>query len=216
MNANLFKRLSLAAVTAAVAASTLTACAPLMLGAAAGTALVASDRRTSGTQLEDEGIELRAGSRIRENFGTRVRVDLTSYNRQVLMTGEVPNAQDKQAVQDAIAKVDGVTSVVNELSVSNTPSLLDRSSDLVVTSRVKAAMFDAKDLQANAVKVVTERGTVYLMGRVTKREAERATELARSVPGVKRVVRIFEEITDEELRRIMPAPAPAASGSVKL
>jgi osmotically-inducible protein OsmY len=208
MNPSVFQRRLLAAgFTAAIVgiAGSLTACVPLVLGgAAAGTALVATDRRTSGAQLEDEGIELRALSRVRENFGTRVRVSTVSFNRQVLLIGEVPNLQDKQAVEDMVKKIQNVTSVVNELGVRSSPSLVDRSSDLLITGRLKAAILDARDLQSNAFKVVTENNTVYLLGRVTKREADRVTDIARSIPGTQRVVRIFETISEDELRRLQP------------
>lgn len=190
---------------------TLSACVPLVVGGAAAGALVASDRRTSGTQLEDETIELRSASRIRSDFGTRVRVNVTSYNRQVLLTGEVPNAQDREAVAQLVGKVDNVESVVNELAAQNSPTLSQRSTDLLITGRIKAALLDARDLQANSVKVVTERGVAYLMGRVTPREADRVTNIARAVPGVTRVVRIFESITEDELRKLqLPGKAPAA------
>ena len=211
MNPSVFQRRLIAAgFTAAVVgiASSLTACVPLVLGgAAAGTALVATDRRTSGAQLEDEGIELRSLSRVRENFGTRVRVNTVSFNRQVLLTGEVPNLQDKQAVEDMVKKIQNVASVVNELGVRSSPSLADRSSDLLITGRLKAAILDARDLQSNAFKVVTENNTVYLMGRVTQREAERVTGIARTIPGTQRVVRIFETITEDELGRLQPSRA---------
>jgi osmotically-inducible protein OsmY len=211
------QRWTLTACAVAALTVSLSGCVPLVLGGAvAGTAIVSSDRRTSGAQLEDEGIELRSASRIRDALGTRVRVDVTSFNRQVLLTGEVPNAQDKDAVEKLVAKVENVTSVVNELAVLATPSFLDRSADLLVTGRIKAAILDAKELQSSAFKVVTERGSVYLMGRVTSREAQQATDIARGVPGVKRVVRIFEMITEEELRRLQPSATPTKSGSVKL
>ncbi|MES2977861.1 MAG: BON domain-containing protein [Pseudomonadota bacterium] len=203
-----FGRFALAATCAALVSGALTACVPLVIGGtAAGTALVATDRRTSGAQLEDEGIELRAASRIRSTVGTRVRVSVTSYNRQVLLTGEVPNQQDKQAIEQIVSRVENVGSVVNELAVLSTPSLVERSGDLLITGRVKAAILDAKDLQTNAFKVVTEHGTTYLMGRVTQREADRATELARGIPGVQKVVRILEIISEDELRRLAPARA---------
>jgi len=208
MNQSIFKRrLLVAGFTAAVVvgAGSLTACVPLVLGgAAAGTAMVATDRRTSGAQLEDEGIELRTLSRLRESFGTRVRVSTVSFNRQVLLTGEVPSLQDKQAVEDMVKTIQNVASVVNELGVRNSPSLADRSSDLLITGRLKAAILDARDLQSNAFKVVTENGTVYLMGRVTQREADRVTGIARSISGVQRVVRVFETISEDELRRLQP------------
>ncbi len=211
MNPSFFKRQLLAVgFTAAIIGVTgsLTACVPLVLGgAAAGTAMVATDRRTSGAQLEDEGIELRTLSRLRENFGTRVRVSTVSFNRQVLLTGEVPSLEDKQAVEDMVKKIQNVGSVVNELGVRNSPSLADRSADLLITGRLKAAILDARDLQSNAIKVVTENSTVYLMGRVTQRESDRVTTIARSISGVKRVVRVFETISEEELQRLQPAPA---------
>lgn len=198
-------------VLALAGLSMLTACVPLVVGGAAAGALVASDRRTSGTQLEDETIELRSASRIRADFGTRVRVNVTSYNRQVLLTGEVPNVQDRAAVAQLVGKVDNVESVVNELAVQSSPSLAERSTDLLVTGRIKAALLDARDLQANSVKVVTERGVAYLMGRLTAREAERVTIVVRAVPGVQRVVRIFETISEDDLRRLqLPGKTPAA------
>ena len=185
----------------------LSACAPLVVGGAAvGTALVASDRRTSGTQLEDEGIELRAVGRINDSLGSRVHVNVTSYNRQVLLTGEVPSAQDKQLIEQIVSRVENVRSIVNELAVMEPSSLGSRSSDLVVTSKVKAALIDAADLQASAYKVVTERGVVHLMGRVTQREADRGAEVARAVGGVKRVVRVFEVITEAELAKLQTQP----------
>jgi osmotically-inducible protein OsmY len=185
----------------------LSACAPLVVGGAVMGSLVATDRRTSGAQLEDEGIELRAANRIRDNLGERGHVNVNSYNRRVLLTGEVPSAQDKQLVEQIVTRVDNVQLVVNELAVLGNTSLTQRTSDILVAGRIKAAMVDSKDLFANAYQVVTERGTVYLMGRVTQREADRATEIARSTPGVQKVVRVFEIITEDELRNLLPKPA---------
>ncbi len=187
----------------------LSACAPMMVGGAVMGTLMATDRRTSGMQVEDEGIELKGASRIRENLGERGHVNVSSYNRQVLLTGEVPSAQDKQLVEQILSKVENVRSVVNELGVQENTSLSQRSSDSLVTGKVKASMVDAQDLFANSFKVVTERGTTYLMGRVTQREANRATDLVRSIEGVKKVVRVVELISEEELQRLQPKPAPA-------
>jgi osmotically-inducible protein OsmY len=170
---------------------------------------MATDRRTSGAQVEDQGIELRAASRIRENLGDRVHVNITSYNRQVLLTGEVPNAQDRQLVEQVVARVENVRAVVNELAVLGSSTLTQRSSDTLVTGKVKAGLLDAKDLFANAFKVVTERGTTYLMGRVTQREADRATDIARRTGGVQKVVRVLEIISEDELKNLLPAAAPA-------
>ena len=209
MNIRTPQRLVLAVCAAMLTATALTACIPLVAGGVASGALLAADRRTSGAQLEDEGIELRALNRIRTNIGERVHVNLTSYNRQVLLTGEVPSAQDKAAVEQIVAKVENVSGVVNDLEVASASTLGQRSSDTLVTGRVKAALIDARDLQFNAFKVVTERGVVYLLGRVTQREADRATAVARSTTDVQKVVRVFEIISEAELARLQPAPAKA-------
>ena len=200
--------LAVAGAIAFTGLASLTACVPLVIGGAmVGGTMVAIDRRTSGAQLEDEGIELRAASRIRTNVGDRVHVNVTSYNRQVLVTGEVPNEQDKLLVGQIVSKVENVGSVVNELAVLGISTLAQRSSDVLVTGRIKASLIDSKDLISNAFKVVTERGTTYLMGRVTAREADRATAIARSTSGVQKVVRVFENTSEEELTRMTPAPA---------
>ena len=189
---------------------TLGACAPLMIAGVAGTAMVASDRRTSGAQLEDETIELRAKARIRDNLGERVHVNVTSFNRQVLLTGEVTAEKDRQAVLQLVERIENVKAVVNELAVMPLSNLSERSNDLLIVAKVKASFVDSRDLFANAFKVVTERGTVYLMGRVTQREANSATQLTRNVGGVNKVVRLFEIISEDELRNLLPPPAPAA------
>ena len=193
-------------VLAAVAASSLiSACAPLLVGGAVmGTSLMVTDRRTSGTQVEDQSIELKAMTRTREAVGERGHVNATSYNRTLLLTGEVAAETDKVAVEQAVAKIEGVRTVVNELVVAGSSSLAARSNDAILTSKVKASFIDAKDVFANAIKVVTERGTVYLMGRVTEREANRVSDIARGVSGVQKVVRVFEVITEAELADLQP------------
>jgi osmotically-inducible protein OsmY len=202
------RRAALMPAIAIISLNLLSGCAPLIVGGAViGGTLVATDRRTSGAQLEDEGIELRAINRIREAVQDRVHVNVNSYNRQVLLTGEVPSEADKQRVQEIVSRVENVRSIVNELGVLGNTSLTSRSSDALVTGRVKASFVDAKDLYANAFEVTTERGTTYLMGRVTQREANRATDIARTTPGVQRVVRVLEIISEEELQRLLPQPA---------
>ncbi|MCF8157095.1 MAG: BON domain-containing protein [Rhodoferax sp.] len=185
----------------------LTACFPLAVGGAVVGGMVAADRRTTGTVVEDEGIELRSGSRIREAIGERGHVNVTSYNRQVLLTGEVGSAQDRQLVEQIVAGVDNVRHIVNELAILGNSTLTQRSSDSLTTGRVKAGLVDASDLSANAFKITTERGTTYVMGRVTPREAKRATEVISATPGVQRVVRILETISEEELARFQGPPA---------
>ncbi|WP_270174839.1 BON domain-containing protein [Diaphorobacter sp. ED-3] len=203
-------RIPSAALAAAALAGSLAGCAPLVIGGGAvvGT-LMATDRRTTGTQVEDEGIEMRTASRIRETLGDRVHVNVTSYNRQVLLTGEVPTAADGQKVEQIAQGVDNVRSVVNDLGVMPASSLTQRSRDAFISTKVRASLVDAKDLSANAFKVVTERDVVYLMGRVTQREAKRSAEIARGVDGVRKVVRVFEVISEEELIRGGAAQQPA-------
>jgi osmotically-inducible protein OsmY len=188
------------ALLAALAATQLFAgCAPLVLGGAVVGGMMAADRRTSGAQLEDQAIELKATNRIPALVGDRGHVNVTSYNRMVLVTGEVATDADKAAVEQAVGQVENVRSIVNELAVMAPTSIGSRSNDVVLTSKVKASLIDAKDLQANAFKVVTERGQVFLMGRVTEREAARASDVARSISGVQKVIRVFEIVTEAQL-----------------
>ena len=186
----------------------LSGCFPLAAGGALMTGIVASDRRSSGTQLEDKNIEIKAAFQIRQNIGERAHISVNSYNRQVLISGEVPSAQDKALAEKLIKEVDGVSTVLNELAVMGNTSFSERSSDLVTNGRVTASIFDAKDLTTNAFKIVTERGVVYVMGRVTAREAKRVTEVVTAVSGVKKMVRVLEIISEDELARIAPPPAP--------
>jgi osmotically-inducible protein OsmY len=207
MNFN-YKRLMLASLAAGAVLSSLTACAPLMVGSAVMSGLVAIDRRTTGIQLEDEGIELRTAQGLRQNLSASAHVNVTSYNRMVLLTGEVGSAADKERAEKLAKSQENVSSVVNDLAIEPASSLTQRSKDAVITGQVKALLVDAKDLQSNAFKVITERGVVYLMGRVTSREAQRASEIARSssIGGVVKVVRVFDIITEEELKRISAQP----------
>ena len=195
----------LTALAAVTLTGALSACAPLVLGGAmVGSVLMATDRRSSGAQVEDQAIELKAINRVREVVGDRAHVSTTSYNRMVLLTGEVPNEADKAAVEQAVARIENVRSTVNDLAIAGNSSLTSRSNDTILTSKVKASFVDARDMLSNAFKVTTERGTVYLMGRVTEREATRAADLARSVSGVQKVVRVFEVVTEAELADLQP------------
>lgn len=184
----------------ALTAVTLSGCAALLVGGAAvGTALMVTDRRSAGVQIEDQSIELKASNRIREAVGDRGHISVVSYNRMVLLTGEVASEADRVAIEQTVSRIENVRSTVNELAVMGSSSMTARSNDTILTSKVKASFLDAKDLHANTIKVVTERGTVYLMGRVTEREAVRAADLARGVSGVQKVVRVFDILTDAEL-----------------
>lgn len=196
-----WRRTGWAVVAAATLMGGLTACVPLLVGGGAvTTALVASDRRTSGMYLEDTRIEQAAASQIRSVVKQDERVSVTSFNRLVLLTGEVRSAAVKAEVERTVAGVENVRSVVNELEVVPfISSITQRSKDTFITSKVKASILDAKDLQANTIKVVTEMNVVYLMGIVTPREAKRAAEIARGVNDVRKVVRVFENVSEEEL-----------------
>jgi osmotically-inducible protein OsmY len=194
-----------------IATVQLSACAPLMFGGVVGGAMIASDRRTTGIQVEDETIEQRSATAIRENFGSKEHINITSYNRQVLITGEVTSDTVRRQVESLIGRVENVRAVVNELAIGPASSFSDRSSDAVLVAKVKAAMVDTEDVFANVYKVVGERGTIYLMGRVTQREAKRATDVVRGVSGVKRVVRVFEYITEDELRAMQPKRSDSQS-----
>jgi osmotically-inducible protein OsmY len=185
--------------------------APLMFGGVIGGAMVASDRRTAGIQVEDETIEQRSATAIRENFGSKEHINITSYNRQVLISGEVSNDTVRRQVESLIGRVENVRAVVNELAIGPASSTGDRASDALLVAKVKASMVDTEDVFANVYKVVGERGTIYLMGRVTQREAKRATDVVRGVSGVKRVVRVFEYITEDELRAMQPKRSDSQS-----
>ncbi len=192
----------LAGALAAGTLASLQGCIALLGAGAVAGGMSLNDRRTGGAQLEDQSIELKSGGRIREAIGDKAHVNVTSYNRIALITGEVPTDSDKAAVEKAITGIEGVTNVVNELEVGANSTLSTRSSDTVITTRVKSALIDAKDVQASAVKVVTERGNVYLMGRVTEREASRAADIARAQASVLKVVRVFEILSEEQLANL--------------
>ena len=199
------KKLTLTLTAALLASLLSTGCAPLLIGGAmVGGVTVATDRRTSGTQLEDETIEVKAGARLREQLGDRVHINVNSYNRVALITGEARNEADQAAVERIVGGVENVSKVLNEVAVTMHSSLSTRSNDVVIKGKVKAQLIDARDLHSNAFYVVVERGEVFLMGRVTEREAARATEIARQVGGVKKVVRAFEIISEEELAQTLP------------
>jgi osmotically-inducible protein OsmY len=200
---NSFSVTRTALLAAALAAATLLGgCAAVVGGAAVGAAMSATDRRTTGVQVEDQSIELKASNRASQVAADRGHVNVTSYNRTVLITGEVAKPEDRAAVEKYVAAIEHVRATVNELAVMPPSSMTVRSNDTYLTGLVKAAFVDAKDLQANSIKVVTERSTVYLMGRVTEREANRAAEVARGINGVAKVVKVFEVISEAELAQI--------------
>ena len=200
-----------AGVLTAAVLGALGGCIAVAGGAMAGGTMMAMDRRSSGTQLDDQAIELRAAVAIDETVGERGHVNATSYNRVVLLTGEVPTEADRSKVEAAVTKVDNVRVVLNELAVMPNTSLGQRANDTIITGKVKAAIFDAKELQVVSVKVVTERGVVYLMGRVTEVESMVAAQVARGVGGVQKVVTVFEIISPAEAAATLVPPPSAAS-----
>jgi len=176
-----------------------------VVGAGAG-ALVFADRRQAETIMTDEGIEIRASNRIRESLGDRVHINVTSYNRTVLLTGEVPDAAVKAEIEKIVAAVPNVKAISNETQIGTVSTLTNRSNDTYITSKVKARFIDAAQFSANHVKVITENGIVYLMGIVTQRESAAAVDVARTTAGVRKVVRVFEVISDAEAKRLDPPP----------
>jgi len=192
--------------TAVLAMASLSACAPLVLGTAVGGAFMATDRRTSGMQLEDQTIEIKASNRIKDAIGDLGHVNVNAYNRWILLTGEVPTEADKAAAERAARGVENMSNVYNELTVSLNSSLGSRSSDVLLAGKVKATLVDARDIISNAFSVVVERGDVFIMGLVTEREANRAAELVASVKGVNRVVKVMQIISEDELARKLPRP----------
>lgn len=203
-----FTRPLLIAALVGLAVPALQGCFPVV-AAGAGTAVMSAlDRRTSGTQVEDEGIELRAGNRLREKLGSRANVSVTSYNRNVLLTGQVADEATRAEAAAIVAEVPNVRGISNETEIAGVSSLTQRSNDALITSKVKARILDSQRVKANHVKVVTEMSKVYLMGLLTETEAKAAKEVTASTSGVRKVVAIFEIVSPEEARRL-----DAASGN---
>lgn len=204
----------------------LTLCIPFLAGcfgaAAVGVgtgALVLTDRRNPETFLSDEGMELRAASRISEKYGDKVHVNTTCYNRMVLLTGEVPSEAVKADVEKIASGVPNVKTISNELAIAGPSSFGGRGNDSYITSKVKARFVDANKFAPNHVKVVTEAGVVFLIGLVTQTEANAAVEIARTTGGVQKVVRVFEIVTPEQAKALdnrpesLPAPATDAKAT---
>jgi osmotically-inducible protein OsmY len=197
-------------------------CIPLLSGcfgaAAVGVgagALMMADRRNSETYIADEGIEIRAASRISEKYGDQVHINATCYNRMILLTGEAPTAEIKADIERIAAGVPNVKSISNELAIAGPSSFGGRSNDSYITSKVKARFVDANKFAANHVKVVSEAGVVFLIGLVTQAEANAAVEIARTTGGVQKVVRVFEIITPEQAKALDNAPPPAPAADPK-
>lgn len=197
-----FKRPLMLAVLCTAATVSLQGCIEMAVGGAVIGTLAATDRRTFGAQTEDKEIVIKGETRVTNLVGNAGHVNVSSFNRKVLLTGEVRDQAMKSAVEREVGAIEGVQSIVNELEVAGVSSFTSRSNDTLITGKVKAAFVDNKELYANAIKVVTERGIVYLMGRVTSREGQLAAEVTRNVGGVQKVVKIFEYISEDDLRQM--------------
>lgn len=184
-------------------AATLAGCVGAVAVGAGSGALMVTDRRVSEVYLADEGIEIRVSNAIRQQLGDKVHVNVTSYNRMLLLTGEAPDAATRDLVErTAIANSTEIKRITNELQIAGNSSFATRSNDTYLTSKVKARFLDAARFSINHVKVVTENSSVYLLGLVTQAEADAAVEIARTTGGVQRVIRVFEIISDDQARQI--------------
>jgi osmotically-inducible protein OsmY len=193
------------AIVCAALLTSLSGCVEMMVGGAVMGAVATADRRTLGAQTEDKSITVKAELRVPKIAGPDAHVNVASFNRKVLLTGEVRDEAAKAAVEREVRGIEGVQSVSNELEISGPSSYTSRSSDALITTKVKASLIDMKTISATSFKVVTERGTVYLMGRVTQREGQVAADVTRGVSGVQKVVKILEYITEDELHAMEAA-----------
>jgi osmotically-inducible protein OsmY len=195
-------KFTLAAAALVTLLPMLQGCVPAIIGGAAVGVMSAHDRRSTGTQADDETTEWKASNHVPDQYKMFSHTNFTSYNRRVLITGEVPSEEAKSAIEAEIRKLDGVREVYNELGIGPASSLGSRSTDSYIDSKVKARLVDSNQISANHIKVVTERAVVHLMGIVNAREAKVAVDVARTTSGVKKVVNVLEVIGDEDTRRL--------------
>lgn len=191
-------------------AASLSGCFGVIVGAGVAGAVSAVDRRTLGAQTEDKSITVKAELKLRDVTGGVGNINVTSFNRRVLLTGEVHSEAMKQRAEREVRAIENVVAVINELEVSGASSYTSRSNDALITAKVKASLVDMKTISAISFKVTTERGVVYLMGIVTPREGNIAADVAKGVSGVTRVVKIFEYISEEDTRARQNSPAQAS------
>ena len=204
-----FSRSLRVAGVCAAAVLSLQGCVGLVVGGAVAGALSTADRRTFGAQTEDKSIVVKGELKLSKVLNDNAHVNVNYFNRHVLLTGEVPDQQTKDKAENELKAVEGVESVINEIQIAGVSNLTARSNDALITTKVKTSFLDTKDLYANSYKVVTEAGVVYLMGRVTQREGNRAADVASSVNGVRKVVKVFEYMTEEELKALLVQPVSA-------
>jgi osmotically-inducible protein OsmY len=203
---NALRRAMLALALIAPAAG----CVPVMIGAGGAAAVTSlEDRRSTGAQIDDESIEIRASNRVNDRFGDRAHVNVTSYNRIALITGEVPDERAREQVEKIVLAVPNVRGATNDVQISGVSSLGSRANDSYLTTKVRGRLLDTKRVSPVHVKVVSEAGVVYLMGIVTQAEADEAVEIARTTGGVRKVVKVFEYCTAGDER----CPPPRKAGS---
>jgi len=190
-----------------LAAALLQGCVPMAMVGAGAAVVAFEDRRTSGAQVEDTSIELRTGNRIDDRYGDKAHVNVSSYNRYVLLTGEVTDDAARAEIEKIARGVPNVLGVTNDVQVAGMSSMGSRSNDTYLTSKVKTRFIDSGKFNAIHVKVVTEAGVVYLLGMVTEKEAEDAVEIARTTGGVRKVVKMFEYCKPED-EACRPRPRP--------
>jgi osmotically-inducible protein OsmY len=196
------KRQTLKLIALGAGASILTGCFPLVAGGMAGGALVIVDRRNPGTQAIDRGIQLEAESFLIKKYGDNIHVNVSVFNRRVLLTGETRTEVIKNSVEADVKNMKNVTAIFNEMVAAPISGLSARANDSYLTSRIKGAFVATEGIPSNSMKVITEASKVYLMGIVTDSEANRAVEIARSVPGVKQVTKVFDLISEADKKRL--------------
>jgi osmotically-inducible protein OsmY len=202
MNKTLWTKLASPILALSVMSATLVSlqgCVAVVVGGAVAGTLAATDRRTLGAQTEDKEIAFKGEAAIRRVLGDAAHVNINSFNRRALLTGEVADESAKQKAEKEVRAISGVQTVQNELMVAGLSNFSARSNDTLITTKVRASFLEAKDLYGSAFKVVTEAGDVYLMGRVTVREGNQAAQIAAGVNGVRRVVKVFEYLSEAEL-----------------
>ena len=203
-------KLALAVTTLVAALPFLAACVPAVIATGATVGVMsATDRRQTTIQTEDETIEWKAGQSVPERFAAASHLNFTSFNRRLLITGEVPSEEARNAIGEQVAKIAGVKEVLNETTIGPASTLSVRSNDSYITSKVKGRLVDEKYLSANHIKVVTESGVTYLMGIVSERESKLAVTIARTTDGVRKVVNVMEVVSDAEIRRLDTPPGAA-------
>ncbi len=195
-------RFLLVAALVVTALPALQGCFPVVATGVAVGVLAVTDRRTVGTQAEDETVEWKVSNRVGNRFGDKLHLNATSYNRKILLTGEVPSEEAKIQIGEIASRVENVNGIYNELVVGAVSSLSARSNDAYITSKVKTRFIDASQFAPNHVKVVTEAGIVHLLGIVNDREAKAAVQVARTTSGVLKVVNLMEVVTESETRRL--------------